>query len=289
MIGEMTWQPGATTSWAVVLPAKDLAIAKSRLSPLGDEARRRLALAMALDTAAAALRCPDVVEVVAVTSDPEAAGALSRLGARVVPDAPGAGLNPALEYAAGRVSALPDGRRPGLVAVSGDLPAATGEELSAVLAVAREYPRSFVADRSGDGTTLLAAREGPLGAAFGPGSAQAHAAAGAVRVPPHIAGALAWDADTPDELAALSLRGVGPWTLAALDALTLRQGTVTGFDPASRSGRMVTDDGAEIFFDPDAFDAGGLRLLRVGQRVKAQVSTDGRVRRITLLTLDFPT
>jgi 2-phospho-L-lactate guanylyltransferase len=289
MIGGMTWQPGATPSWAVLLPAKDLAVAKSRLAPLGDQARRRLALAMALDTAAAALRCPEVGEVVAVTSDPEAATALSRLGARVVPDAPDSGLNPALEYAAGQVLPRADGSRPGLVALSGDLPAATSEELSAVLAVAREYPRSFVADRSGTGTTLLAAREGPLGATFGPGSAQAHAAAGAVRVPPHIAGALAWDADTPDELAALSLRGVGRWTLEALDALTLRQGTVADFDPASRSGRMVTDEGAAISFDGEAFDAGGLRLLRVGQRVKAQVSTEGRVRRITLLTLDFPT
>jgi hypothetical protein len=38
-------------------------------------------------------------------------------------------------------------------------------------------------------------------------------------------------------------------------------------------------------FDGAAFDAGGLRLLRPGQRVRIETEGDGEARRITLVTL----
>ena len=46
------------------------------------------------------------------------------------------------------------------------------------------------------------------------------------------------------------------------------QATVSGFDAATRSGRVLTDDGVEMAFPTDVFDASGLRLLRPGQRVR---------------------
>ena len=56
------------------------------------------------------------------------------------------------------------------------------------------------------------------------------------------------------------------------------------FDPADGSGTVLTDDGRRIPYDGAAFAAGGLRLLRLGQRVRLE-SADGRVVRITIVTL----
>jgi 2-phospho-L-lactate guanylyltransferase len=76
--------------WAVVVPVKRLATAKTRLrggAPPGVP-HARLVLAMAQDTVRAALACPVVAEVVVVTGDPAVAAALGELGARVVPEPP---------------------------------------------------------------------------------------------------------------------------------------------------------------------------------------------------------
>lgn len=62
------------------------------------------------------------------------------------------------------------------------------------------------------------------------------------------------------------------------------QGTVRTFDPATGSGDVLLDDGTVVAFDGTAFAAGGLRLLRFGQRVRLDYE-DGSLRRVTLLTL----
>lgn len=64
------------------------------------------------------------------------------------------------------------------------------------------------------------------------------------------------------------------------------QATVKTFDPATRSGSVFLDDGTEIPFDAEAFDAGPLRHLRSGQRVNILLA-DGRITYVTLST--FPT
>ncbi|MGH3240912.1 MAG: cold-shock protein [Spirillospora sp.] len=63
------------------------------------------------------------------------------------------------------------------------------------------------------------------------------------------------------------------------------QGTVKEFDAETRSGSVLLDDGTELPFDADAFTAGGLRLLRFGQRVNLAMDDD-RISTITLST--FP-
>jgi cold shock CspA family protein len=65
------------------------------------------------------------------------------------------------------------------------------------------------------------------------------------------------------------------------------QGTVGTYDAGTRSGTVLLDDGAELGFDTEAFDAGGLRLLRMGQRVNLALE-DGRVSFITLGTFPIP-
>jgi 2-phospho-L-lactate guanylyltransferase len=63
------------------------------------------------------------------------------------------------------------------------------------------------------------------------------------------------------------------------------QGTVATYDPLRRSGTLLLDDGTELAFPTEAFDAGGLRLLRPGQRVRVEHDETGTVHRITLPTL----
>jgi cold shock CspA family protein len=62
------------------------------------------------------------------------------------------------------------------------------------------------------------------------------------------------------------------------------QATVRDFDTATGAGSVLLDDGRLVRFDRAAFVAGGLRLLRSGQRVRLEY--DGaRVVRVTIHTL----
>ncbi|ACY98997.1 hypothetical protein Tcur_3459 [Thermomonospora curvata DSM 43183] len=65
------------------------------------------------------------------------------------------------------------------------------------------------------------------------------------------------------------------------------QATVGGYDAATQSGTVLLDDGTELAFDARAFAAGGLRLLRLGQRVNLAVE-DGRITAVTLSTFPLP-
>ncbi|MET9803237.1 hypothetical protein [Streptomyces sp. NPDC006368] len=63
------------------------------------------------------------------------------------------------------------------------------------------------------------------------------------------------------------------------------QATAYTYDPDSRSGSVLLDDGTPVPFSAPAFDAGGLRLLRPGQRVRIETEGEGDALRITLITL----
>ncbi|MEN3305572.1 MAG: 2-phospho-L-lactate/phosphoenolpyruvate guanylyltransferase [Micromonosporaceae bacterium] len=197
------------SNWLAVVPVKRLAGAKSRLrGALPGVLHEDLALALVLDTVVAALGCRAVGAVVVVTDDPAVRRAAAALGAEVVPDAPDAGLNPAVDHGAARAGGRP------VAALAGDLPALRAGELAAALSLAAV--RSFVTDAEGTGTTLLAAPPGvPLEPRFGPGSAAAHLASGALALP----GAwptLRQDVDTHDDLRAAIRLGVGVHTTALL-------------------------------------------------------------------------
>ena len=244
----------ARFSWTVLLPVKVLARAKSRLAVLAGDRRGELALALASDTVAAVLACPEVARVVVVTSDPEAGPLLAALGAIVVPDEPanrsaslgntglentgalrGAGvagvlgdlgvqdpLNAALRHGAAVAARRWPGT--GLAALTADLPAVSPAELAAALRAAGAAAglSAFVPDAACVGTTLYAVPPGgefrPL---FGGASRARHAAAGAIELDPGAFTGLRRDVDTPDDLReALSL-GVGPFTRAvAADLFT---------------------------------------------------------------------
>jgi 2-phospho-L-lactate guanylyltransferase len=197
-----------------------LARAKSRLAPAAGEALRPgLALAFAQDTVAAALSCAQVRDVVVVTDDTAAGAALAALGARVVPDAPAAGLNAALAHGARSVRAL----RPGaaVAALNADLPALRPAELRRVLTRAAEFPRAFLTDAAGIGTTFLsAAPEVELRPSFGGPSRIRHIISGAEELRLELVDSVRQDVDTGDDLRAAFDLGTGPHTTALRGAFT---------------------------------------------------------------------
>jgi 2-phospho-L-lactate guanylyltransferase len=210
------------TAWAVIVPVKVLAAAKSRLDPHVGGLRRDLALAMAIDTIAAIAAC-DGVEVLVVTDDAHTAVAMSGI-AEVIPDRPAAGINAALHHAAAALGPSPDRR---LAAVQADLPALRSAELTAVLRAAIGSDQAFVADTNGAGTTVYAAASTSFAPRFGPESAAAHrkvATELALDVP-----TLRRDVDTIDDLWAAARLGVGPRTAELLPLLP----------PGSAKSRML--------------------------------------------------
>jgi len=208
----------------LVVPVKELRRAKSRLAPAvaglpgGDAERglahRALALALARDTLRAARAAARTGRLVVVTTEP--AARLDGTGApcEAVRDA-GGGLNAAVRRGAEHLRRT--GARHGVAALQADLPALRPEELDDALARAAERfvagaEAAFVADHTGTGTTLLVAAPGrPLRPRFGPGSAAAHALAGAVALDGDWPG-LRGDVDTVDDLARARALGVGPET-----------------------------------------------------------------------------
>ncbi|XXG10475.1 cold-shock protein [Micromonospora sp. SH-82] len=63
------------------------------------------------------------------------------------------------------------------------------------------------------------------------------------------------------------------------------QATVASYDAATRSGVLLLDDGTELTFPARAFDASGLRLLRLGQRLRVETDATGEVVRVTFPTM----
>jgi 2-phospho-L-lactate guanylyltransferase len=182
-----------------------------------------LALAFVRDTVSAAAGAAGVAGVVVVSDDPLVREETTLLGATVIADEPRAGHNAAVLHGVRWARAQhPDA---GVAAVSGDLPALTSVDLGTALAEAARYGAAFVADRERAGTTLLAAAPGnPFAPAFGPGSADAHRAAGFVELT-DARPSLRRDVDTAAHLAEARDLGLGPATaqlLSRLDTAAVR-------------------------------------------------------------------
>jgi len=66
--------------------------------------------------------------------------------------------------------------------------------------------------------------------------------------------------------------------------------TARHHDAGTRTGSVLLDDGTLLHYAAAAFDAGGLRLLRSGQRVRVRLddAEPPTVLAITLATFDLP-
>jgi 2-phospho-L-lactate guanylyltransferase len=209
----------APQRYAVLVPVKPLAVAKSRLRELGDRARRDLASAFAADTVEAVLSCPMVSRVLAVTDDHDLARGLRDLGVDVIPDGT-SDLNGTLVQAAAEMQRRGPGLR--LAAVCADLPTLRPEELGRALEAADPDRMSFVADQERIGTTaVLAPGLATFRPAFGPGSRREHLAAGATEVEGIDVPTLRRDVDDAAALVQALRLGVGPRTSVVATSLGL--------------------------------------------------------------------
>ncbi len=249
--------------------------------------RLRLARALAEDTIEVVRSCPAVSTTCVLTRDDATAHWIADTwpDVAVAREQPTEDLNSALARA---VSDQRAGRLDASVAVvTGDLPALRSDDLTDLIRLATaDGGVCLVPDRSEHGTTILLLPAGALLAfRFGCDSAARHRAGGA-RIVSASDGARC-DVDTRDDLAMAARIGVGARTRAALRdlAATLRQvqATVRTFDALTNRGSVLLDDGVELPFGEEAFASSGLRLLRLGQRVR--IATDPTGQRVTSLTI----
>jgi 2-phospho-L-lactate guanylyltransferase len=263
-----------TGSAGAVVALKPLTFAKSRLRTLAPPLRRRLAWCMAYDTIGALAAALGLVVV--VSEQPALQAKLAPLGAGVVvvPEAGHQGINAALSHGAREVS-----RRGVLsvVASVGDLPALTPQSVQSVLAVSQAAERSFLADASGVGTTMLFAHKVNLDPRFQGRSAAAHRQSGAVALDDALLGRPVADArrdvDTEVDLADAVRLGLGMATAALFDPTASVLGrysviTATGDSPADGGTMIITGDGHRALLPPDALSY-PLRQVRPGQRLHA--------------------
>ena len=261
---------------AAVIALKPTEHAKSRLE-LPDPLRRRLAWTMALDTLSALSQ--GLAHVLVVSDQPALEARLRRAGlaVEVIGESGHVGMNAALGHGARVLRA--EGF-PTVVASVGDLPALRSDSVLRVLDASRPHPRSFVADASGIGTTMLVAHEVELAPHFQGRSAAAHHTSGAVSLATEAIADARRDVDTEADLAVAVGLGLGPATGALVDHQTGRLGRyelITATDYRNNDGDQlaVTASGRRIVLPIEALGA-ELRHARTGQRLHS-VEADGRV------------
>lgn len=263
---------GSVSASGAVVALKSLYQAKSRLAGIADPLRRRLAWTMAADTLEALVTALDVVVV--ISDEPSLQGQLGVEGidVTVVPEASAGGMNAALEHGEQVL------RRAGVelvLACVADLPALRRSSVSAVITAAAEHPRSFVADATGIGTTMLLARGVALDPRFQGRSAAAHRASGAFALgEPEIGGAsdARRDVDTVVDLYAAAVLGLGLRTRLLIDPATARLGTHQVITTA-RPGQVITSSGVRLPLG-DAALPSWFAALRPGQRLHAVLGRD---------------
>jgi 2-phospho-L-lactate guanylyltransferase len=200
-----------TSEFAVLIPVKPVATAKSRLASLGDGVRRELVAAFVVDTADAASACPRVPQVLVVTDDALLARGLAALGIPALPDGTSGDLNASLRQGAAELARRFPALRP--AALCADLPALRAAELGDLLAEVPARGAAFLADAAGVGTTFYTAdRPAAFDPRFGPRSRLAHLESGARELPAAPGSSLRRDVDTPQDLASALALGVGART-----------------------------------------------------------------------------
>jgi 2-phospho-L-lactate guanylyltransferase len=269
-----------TEAAAAVIALKPTAHAKSRLA-LPDPLRRRLAWTMALDTLSALSRA--LPRVLVVSDQPALEAKLRReeIAADVVSESGHVGINSALSHGA---MTLRQAGFTTIMACVGDLPALRPESVLRVLDASRVHQRSFVADASGIGTTILVAHNVELAPQFQGRSAAAHYACGAASLSEQAFSLPIVDArrdvDTEADLAAAIGLGVGQATQALIDPETGRIGcyeliTAAQWRNADGNQLAITATGRRIALPAQALGK-DLRHAKVGQRLHS-VAVAGRV------------
>lgn len=158
-----------------IIPMKDLASAKTRLSPhLDCDQRTDLVLRMFTDVVQAAREC-SLIDAVHVVGGDEQIHAVSRtLDAQWHPQ-PRQGQRTSLNEAIMSVAENVHLAQRTRVVLTGDIPLITAPDIAALVTQAGKWERSFVPDACGDGTTAVVWSAGIASDChFGPNSATTH-------------------------------------------------------------------------------------------------------------------
>ncbi|HXX38623.1 MAG TPA: 2-phospho-L-lactate guanylyltransferase [bacterium] len=195
------------TTVCATIPQSRLHDAKTRLAPaLGPRRRTALALALLGHVCAVVRATPGVERLTIVSPDPRVRSWGGAHGYAVVLD-PGRGLNTALG------GILRSGARAGrgVLVIAADLPWLGVHDVAALLEALRPGRVVLAPSKDGAGTNALVLPAGcQFTPAFGPGSRTAHhreAASRRLEVVEVVRPGVAFDIDTPDDLAALEAAG----------------------------------------------------------------------------------
>jgi 2-phospho-L-lactate guanylyltransferase len=194
------------TLW-VIIPAKSLGAGKSRLADVLPQAERTVFNEKLLRrTIGVAVAVTGAAHTLVVSADAAVAKVAGGCGVGFVPE-PAPELNAALEHAAGVVRSR---GATAILTLAADLPLLEAGDVEAMIAAARNAGVVIAPDRAGTGTNaLLMSPPGVVPFWFGPGSAEAFRAA-AARAGASFAAlqrpGLAFDLDTPEDLAELGVR-----------------------------------------------------------------------------------
>ena len=69
----------------------------------------------------------------------------------------------------------------------------------------------------------------------------------------------------------------------------MAQGTIKEYDDRSHNGSLLMEDRSEIAIDATSLEGAGIRTLRIGQRVKFDLSDEGGkkvARALRIVTID---
>lgn len=213
--------PPADPTWAVVVPVKRSAPAKTRLAGGYEPWRAALAQAFAADTIDAVCACDQVAAVYVVTdaTEPTVRAPGGPVLSLVEDPSGGRDLNIALTAGVRAADCLDR-----VAVVAADLPALRADELGEALAAAAAHPSACIGDLEGIGTTLLTAvRPARIRPAYGGASYLRHVVAGAVALESSRWPTLRRDVDVAEHLAQVRALGPGPRTadlLRRIAALT---------------------------------------------------------------------
>jgi 2-phospho-L-lactate guanylyltransferase len=199
------------------------------------------------------------------------------ISAQVIGERAATGINAALRH--GEEAAMA-AKFFGTLACVADLPAVRPTSIQTVLAAAPEAPRAFLADASGEGTTMLLSRGTQLDPRFQGRSAEAHRASGALELGINELGGRLPDArrdvDNEADLSEAFQLGLGPATRELFDAagnLGRYAMIMTGELLADGTRIAVTRSGSRLIMNKNCADA-QLSRLESGQRMHAVISSD---------------